>query len=48
MGEETAERLLKKNPEAVINSMPLPPQPPPMESIEQERKHGWFSFLTGR
>jgi protein-tyrosine phosphatase len=48
MGEETAERLLKKNPAAVINGKPLPPQPLPLESAKKERKRGWFSFLTGR
>jgi len=46
-GDETADRLLKTNPEAVINGMPLPPQPPPMESGKQARKRGWFSFLRG-
>ena len=47
MGEETAERLLKKNPEAVINDMPMPFQPPPLPPAKQERK-GWFSFFTRR
>jgi protein-tyrosine phosphatase len=47
-GDETAERLLKKNPEAVINGMPMPRQPPPLESSKQEPKRGWFSFFTGR
>ena len=47
MGEETAERLLEKNPEAVINGMPMPLQPPPIESSKQEPKRGWFSFLRG-
>jgi protein-tyrosine phosphatase len=48
MGEETAERLLKRNPEAVINGLPMPPQPPPIHSSKQERKHGWFSFFARR
>jgi protein-tyrosine phosphatase len=48
MGEETAERLMEKNPEAVIKGMPMPPQPQPIESSKQESKRGWFSFLTGR
>jgi protein-tyrosine phosphatase len=48
LGEETAERLLKKNPEAVINKMPLPHQPPPISPSRHGRKRGWFSFLTGR
>jgi protein-tyrosine phosphatase len=47
-GEETAQRLLKKNPEAVIRGMPMPPQPPPIASSKQEPKRRWFSFLTGR
>jgi hypothetical protein len=47
-GDETAERLLKKNPEAVINGMRMPPQPLPIESSQREPKRGWFSFLTGR
>jgi protein-tyrosine phosphatase len=47
-GEETAERLLKKNPEAVINGMPMPSHPPPVESSKQAGKRGWFSFLRGR
>jgi protein-tyrosine phosphatase len=46
MGEETAERLLKKNPEAVINDAPMPGQPLPIQSSKQERKRGWFSFFT--
>jgi hypothetical protein len=48
MGEETAERLLKKNPEAVISHMPMPLQPPPLPPKKQERKRRWFSFLTRR
>jgi protein-tyrosine phosphatase len=48
MGEETAERLLKRNPEAVINGLPMPFQPPPIRSDKQERKQSWFSFFTRR
>jgi protein-tyrosine phosphatase len=48
MGAETAERLLKKNPEAVISALPLPPQPPPLPPSKQERKRRWFSFLARR
>jgi protein-tyrosine phosphatase len=48
MGEETAERILNKNPEAVINGRPMPPQPPPLQISKKERRHGWLSFLTGR
>jgi protein-tyrosine phosphatase len=47
-GDEAAERLMKKNPEAVINGMRMPPQPLPIESSQREPKRGWFSFLTGR
>jgi protein-tyrosine phosphatase len=46
-GEETAARLLQKNPEAVINDLPLPPQPVPLEPVKGERKRRWFSFLMG-
>jgi len=48
VGNETAERLLKKNPEAVINDLPLPFQPPPLRPRKQERKHSWFAFLMRR
>ena len=47
-GEETAERLLKKNPEAVINDKPLPFQPPPLQPRQQEGKRRWFSFFARR
>jgi len=47
-GEETAARLLRKNPEAVINDRPLPFQPPPLPPARQERKRGWLSFFTRR
>jgi protein-tyrosine phosphatase len=47
-GEETAERLLRKNPEVVINGLPMPAQPPPIESSEQKQKRGWFSFLQSK
>jgi len=45
LGEETAQRLMKKNPEAVINDMPMPFQPPPLPPKKQERRRGLFSFL---
>jgi hypothetical protein len=48
MGDETAERLLKKNPEAVINGKPLPPHLPPIDASEEEPKRSWFSFFTGK
>jgi protein-tyrosine phosphatase len=44
-GQETAERLLQTNPEAVINGRPMPRQPPPVESAPAKRKRRWFSFL---
>jgi protein-tyrosine phosphatase len=44
-GQETADRLLQTNPEAVIHGRPLPPQPPPVEFVPAERKRRWFSFL---
>jgi protein-tyrosine phosphatase len=47
-GEETAQRLLTKNPEAVIRGTPMPPHPPPIASSKPEPKRRWFSFLTGR
>lgn len=43
-GEEIAELLLVKNPEAVINGEPLPPQPDWAE-LRGGGKRGWFSFL---
>jgi protein-tyrosine phosphatase len=47
-GDETADRLMKKNPGAVINGVPLPAQLAPIESSKPERKRSWFSFLRGR
>jgi hypothetical protein len=44
-GEETAARLLERNPEAIINGQPLPPAPPPVDPAEKKAKQGWFSFL---
>lgn len=46
-GEEIADLLMNKNPEAVINGQPLPPQP---EWFEEpgDRKRGWFSSLFRR
>lgn len=44
-GEERAELLLRKNPEAVIQGKPLPPQPPPVAEELSPRKRRWFSFL---
>ncbi len=48
MGEETADRLMKKNPEAVINGASMPRQPYPIRPKKQERKRGWLSFFTNK
>jgi protein-tyrosine phosphatase len=47
-GTEIADLLLQKNPEAVINGRPLPPQPERSEGPGGGRKRTWFSFLLGR
>jgi protein-tyrosine phosphatase len=47
-GRETADRLLIKNPEAVINDLPLPPGPEPVQPLQTERKRSWLSFFTRR
>ena len=47
-GEATAERLLKENPEAVINNQPMAYQPPPLRPKGAERRRRWFSFLARR
>jgi protein-tyrosine phosphatase len=47
-GEEIADLLLQKNPEAVINGQPLPPQPAESDGYGDKRKRRWFSFLLGR
>jgi protein-tyrosine phosphatase len=47
-GEEIADLLLQKNPEAVINGRPLPPQPDWAEVRSGQGKRRWFSFLWGR
>jgi protein-tyrosine phosphatase len=46
-GQEIAELLLQKNPEAVINGLPLPPQPD-WNEVQGGGKRSWFSFLLGR
>jgi len=43
-GPETADLLLKKNPEAVIQGKSLPPQPLPAE-LAPRRKRRWFDFF---
>ena len=45
LGEEVAERLLQRNPEAVIEGRPLPPGPEPLESRPARPKRSWLSFL---
>ena len=47
-GEEIADLLMVQNPEAVINGLPLPPQPDLTYGYDGERKRSWFSFLLGR
>ena len=47
-GEEIANLLLQRNPEAVIHGLPLPPQPDWAEGQDVGRKRSWFSFLLGR
>ncbi|MGO8787872.1 MAG: tyrosine-protein phosphatase [Terriglobia bacterium] len=44
-GEEIADLLLNKNPEAIINGQPLPPQPDWAEDQSDGKKRSWFSFL---
>ena len=47
-GTEVAELLLQKNPEAVINGKPLPPQPDWEYIRDQVNKRRWFSFFIRR
>ena len=42
-GEREAERIMRRNPEAVIQGHPLPPSPNPVAGKAARR--GWFSFL---
>ncbi len=44
-GESTAERLLRTNPQAVIEGRQLGPQPDPIAYAAPKRKWGWLSFL---
>lgn len=46
-GKEIADLLLQHNPEAVINGLPLPPQPD-WDEVRAQHKRSWFSFLRGR
>lgn len=44
-GRPTAERLLVKNPEAVVNGQPLPPQPQPIDMHAVKPKRSWLSIF---
>ena len=45
-GEETADRLMTKNPEAVINGLELPPGPETANPAVAKKRRSWFSFLS--
>jgi protein-tyrosine phosphatase len=47
-GPETAERLLRTNPRAVIEGHDLAPQPEPVGYTKPKRKWRWLSFLQRR
>jgi protein-tyrosine phosphatase len=49
-GEEAADLIMRKNPEAVINGKPLPVQPDwqGLEGDGETKKRSWYSFLLGR
>jgi len=47
-GEEVANLLLQKNPEAVINGLPLPPQAEPAPFAGGSNQRGWLGRLFGR
>jgi protein-tyrosine phosphatase len=47
-GQEVADLLFRKNPEAVINGKPLGPQPEPLGPQPSKRKRKWFSILWGK
>lgn len=44
-GQQLADLLLRRNPEAVINGQPLPPGPEPLEPGRVKPKRSWLSFL---
>ncbi len=46
-GEEIADLLMRQNPEAVINGLPLPPQPDMTYGYDGGKRR-WYSFLLGR
>ncbi len=47
-GEEVADLVMRKNPEAVIDGLPLPVQPDWGGDEGDSRKRSWYSFLLGR
>lgn len=47
-GRQIAELLLVKNPQAVIQGRPLPPNPEPLAAQPEKRKRSWFSRAFGR
>lgn len=44
-GQEVADLLLRKNPEAVINDLPLPPGPEPLDPRKVKPRRSWLSFF---
>ena len=44
-GEDTADRIMNKNPAALIEGKPLPPSPDPVGPDDKTKKKGFFSFL---
>ena len=44
-GKALADLLLKRNPEAVVNGLPLPTGPPPLGPDTVKNKRSWFSFF---
>lgn len=50
-GEEVADLVMRQNPNAVINGLPMPPQPDWTGDQDEDRglrKRSWYSFLLGR
>lgn len=47
-GRGVAELLMKRNPEAVIKGLPMPPGPQPLSEDEARPKRSWLSFLKRR
>jgi len=50
-GKEIADLVMRQNPEAVINGLPMPPQPDWTGDQDDDgglRKRSWYSFLLGR